>query len=128
MLVKLAYAMQRLKKYLKKIVMIYKDGGGGQFVDVVGEGQNCCEGGHIAHGGSPTREALERVGNDGKMLRKFLASVMAFFTIFFLSSESPTRVFYSQKKDTRNLLNSKICIQRKQAKHSLSFFTRVLLL
>ena len=28
MLVKLAFAMQRLKKYLKKIVMINKDGGG----------------------------------------------------------------------------------------------------
>ena len=27
-------------------------------------------------------------------------------------------MFYSQKKDTRNLLNSKICIQRKQAKHN----------
>ena len=83
--------MQRLKKYLKKIVMIYKDGGGGNLWMLWERDRTVMRGGHIAHGGSPTREALERVGNDGKMLRKFLASVMAFFTIFFLSSESPTR-------------------------------------
>ena len=36
MLVKLAFVMQRLKKYLKKIVMINKDGGG-QFFDFMGD-------------------------------------------------------------------------------------------
>ena len=47
MLVKLAFVMQRLKKYLKKIfVMINKDGGEGQFFDFMG--------GHRAHGGSPS--------------------------------------------------------------------------
>ena len=46
MLVKLAFVMQRLKKYLKKFfVMINKDGGG-QFLDFMG--------GHRAHGGSPS--------------------------------------------------------------------------
>ena len=46
MLVKLAFAMQRLKKISKNIfVMINKDGGG-QFLDFVG-------GRHRAHGGSP---------------------------------------------------------------------------
>ena len=49
MLVKLAYAMQRLNKYLKKFVMINKDGGK-QFLDFVGGGHNCYEGGIIAHG------------------------------------------------------------------------------
>ena len=43
MLVKLAYAMQRLKKYVKKIAMINKDGGGGTILDFVG-GHNCYEG------------------------------------------------------------------------------------
>ena len=53
MLVKLAYAMQGLKKYLKKeLSCSTKIGGGGQFLDFVG-GHNCYEGGHIAHGGSP---------------------------------------------------------------------------
>ena len=37
MLVKLAFVMQRLKKYLKKIfVMINKDGGGRQFFNFIG--------------------------------------------------------------------------------------------
>ena len=45
MLVKLAFAMQRLKKYTKKIfVMINKDGGGGQFLDFVGGGHSSYEG------------------------------------------------------------------------------------
>ena len=53
MLVKLAFAMQRLKKYLKKnVVMINKDGGDGQFLDFMG-GHSCYEEGHRAHGGSP---------------------------------------------------------------------------
>ena len=33
MLVKLAFVMQKLKKYLKIFFMINKDGGGGQFLD-----------------------------------------------------------------------------------------------
>ena len=41
MLVKLAFVMQRLKKYLKNVVMINKDGGG-QFLDFMG-GHNCYE-------------------------------------------------------------------------------------
>ena len=50
MLVKLAFVMQTLKKYLKKIfVMINKDGGG-QFLDFMG-GHSCYKGGHRAHGG-----------------------------------------------------------------------------
>ena len=37
MLVKLAFVMQRLKKYLKKnFVRINKDGGWGQFLDFMG--------------------------------------------------------------------------------------------
>ena len=44
MLVKLAFVMQRLKKYLKIFVMINKDGGGGQFFDFMG-GHSCYEGG-----------------------------------------------------------------------------------
>ena len=52
MLVKLAFVMQRLKKYLKKIfVMVNKDGG--QFLDFMG-GHSCYEGGHRAHGGPPS--------------------------------------------------------------------------
>ena len=59
MLVKLALAMQRLKKYLEKIfVMINKDGGR-QFLDFMGR-HGCHEGGHRAHEGvppvPPTRE------------------------------------------------------------------------
>ena len=53
MLTKLAFVMQRLKKYLKKIfVMINKDGGGGQFLDFIG--------GHRAHGGSPSLPPLAK--------------------------------------------------------------------
>ena len=49
MLVKLAFVMQRLKKYRKKIfVMINKDGGG-RFFDFMG-GHSCYEGGNRAHG------------------------------------------------------------------------------
>ena len=54
MLVKLAFVMQRLKKY-KKIVMINKDGG--QFLDFMG-GRSCYEGGHRAHAGSPLGKTL----------------------------------------------------------------------
>ena len=39
----------------KNFVMIDKDGGRGQFLDFMG-GHSCYEGGHRAHGGSPTRE------------------------------------------------------------------------
>ena len=54
MLVKLAFAMQRLKKYLQKIfVMINKDGG-----DNFGfyGGHSCYEGGIELMGGPPTME------------------------------------------------------------------------
>ena len=39
MLVKLAFVMQRLKKYLKTFVIINKNGGGGQFLDFMGATQ-----------------------------------------------------------------------------------------
>ena len=57
MLVKLAFAMQRLKKYLKKnVVMINKDGEGNNFWILWG-GHSCYDEGHRAHGGPPpTRE------------------------------------------------------------------------
>ena len=56
MLVKLAFVMQRLKKYLKKIfVMIDKDGGGDNFWILWG-GHSCYEEGHRAHGVPPTGE------------------------------------------------------------------------
>ena len=56
MLVKLAFAMQKLKKISEKIfVMINKVGGGGKFLDSMG-GHSCYEGGHRVHGGPPTRE------------------------------------------------------------------------
>ena len=45
MLAKLAFVLQRLKRYEKNFVMINKDWGGGQFLDFMG--------GHRAHGGSP---------------------------------------------------------------------------
>ena len=52
MLVKLAFAMQRLKKYLtKNVVMINKDGEGNNFWILWGH--SCYEEGHRAHGGSP---------------------------------------------------------------------------
>ena len=57
MLVKLAFAMQRLKKYPKKFfVMINKDwGGGGQFLDFMG-GHSCYEGTKSSWGVPPTGE------------------------------------------------------------------------
>ena len=56
MLVKLAFVMQRLKKYLKKIfVMIDKDGGGGQFLDLMGD-TAVMRGDIELMGSPPTRE------------------------------------------------------------------------
>ena len=64
MLVKLAFAMQRLKKYLtKNVVMINKDGEGNNFWILWGH--SCYEEGHRAHWGSPTR--------DNPVQRHFLA-------------------------------------------------------
>ena len=63
MLLKLAFAMQRLKKYLKKnVVMINKDGEGNDFWILWG-GHSCYDEGHRAHGGplhqgKPCSEAL----------------------------------------------------------------------
>ena len=70
MLVKLAFVMQRLKKYLKKFfVMINKDGGGTIF-QFYG-GHSCYEGGHRAHGGSPpTRENPDLYAVEGNILTK----------------------------------------------------------
>ena len=53
MLVKLAFVMQKLKKY-QKIFLSWstKMGGGRQFLDFMG-GHSCYEGGHRALGGSP---------------------------------------------------------------------------
>ena len=50
MLVKLAFVMQRLKKYLK-FFCHNQQRWGGQFLDFMG-GHSCYEGGHRAHGGS----------------------------------------------------------------------------
>ena len=62
MLVKLAFVMQKLKKYLKNFfVMINKDGGGAQFLDFMG-GHSCYEGEHRAHGGSPSPPTRENPG------------------------------------------------------------------
>ena len=45
MLVNLAFVVERLKKYQEKIVMINKDGGGGEgFLDFIGQ-HSCYEGG-----------------------------------------------------------------------------------
>ena len=46
--------------------MINKDGGRGQFFNFIG-GHSCCEGGHRAHGGSPsppTRENPAKIENE----------------------------------------------------------------
>ena len=52
MLVKLAFVMQRLKKYLKKFCHDQQRWGGGT-IKILWEGHSCYEGGHKAHGGSP---------------------------------------------------------------------------
>ena len=52
MLVKLAFVMQRLKKYLKKFCHDQQRWGE-QFLVFMG-GHSCYEGGHRAHGGSPS--------------------------------------------------------------------------
>ena len=63
MLVKLAFVMQRLKKYLKKIFVMIDKGGGGQFLDFIG-GHSCYEGGHRAHRGSPPTRENPATGGD----------------------------------------------------------------
>ena len=55
MLVKLAFVMQRLKKYLKIFCHDQQRWGGRQFLDFMG-GHSCYEGEHRFHGGPPTRE------------------------------------------------------------------------
>ena len=52
MLVKLAFAMQRLKNIVKKCCHDQQRWGGRQFWDFMG-GHSCYEEGHRAHGGSP---------------------------------------------------------------------------
>ena len=64
MLVKLAFVMQRLKKYQKIFVMINKDGGGGTILRFYG-GHSCYEGGHRAHGGSLSPPPLNRENPGG---------------------------------------------------------------
>ena len=68
MLVKLAYAMQRLKNIFKKIVMINKDGGGGQFLDFVGA--QLLRGGTYSSWGSP------HWGNPGEVYFEFMHSII----------------------------------------------------
>ena len=58
MLVKLAFAMQRLKKYLKNFCHDQQRLGGGQSLDFMG-GNSCYEGGHRAHGGPPSPPTRE---------------------------------------------------------------------
>ena len=73
MLVKLAFVMQRLKKYLKKFLSwSTKIGeGGGQFLDFMGE-HSCYEGGHRAHGGSP----VPQLGNPGQQGFPYMGGLM----------------------------------------------------
>ena len=56
MLVKLAFAMQRLKKYLK--IFCHDQQRWGNNFWILWGGHSCYEGGHKAQGGSPTRETL----------------------------------------------------------------------
>ena len=58
MLVKLAFAMQRLKKYLKIFCHDQQRWGGGQLLDFMG-GHSGYEGGHRAHGGGPSPPTRE---------------------------------------------------------------------
>ena len=49
--------------------MINKDGEGGQFLDFMG-GHNCYEGGHRAHGGSPSPPHLGKPWKVSKVSEK----------------------------------------------------------
>ena len=55
MLVKLAFVVQRLKRYQEKNCHDKQrwGGGGGEILDFIG-GHSCYEGGHRAHGGPST--------------------------------------------------------------------------
>ena len=53
MLVKLAFAMQRLKKYLKKCCHDQQRWGGGDNFWILWGGHSCYEEGHRAHRGVP---------------------------------------------------------------------------
>ena len=53
MLVKLAFVMQTLKKYLKKFCHDQQRWGGGDNFKILWGGHSCYEGGHKAHGGDP---------------------------------------------------------------------------
>ena len=53
MLAKFAFAMQRLKKISKKFFVMINRDGGDNALDFMG-GLSCYEGGHRAHGGSPS--------------------------------------------------------------------------
>ena len=62
MLVKLAFVMQRLKKYLKKFCHDQQIWGGGDNFWILWQGHSCYEGGHRAQGGSPSPPARENLG------------------------------------------------------------------
>ena len=63
MLVKLAFVMQRLKKYLKKFCHDQQrwGPGAGQFLDFMG-GHSCYEGEHRSHRGPPVPPTRENPG------------------------------------------------------------------
>ena len=67
----LAYAMQRLKKYLKNFLS-WSAKMGEQFLDFVGV-HNCYEGGHIAHGSPPPGKTLD--------VKSATESVLALFIV-----------------------------------------------
>ena len=73
MLVKLAFAMQRLKKYLKKFLSCLRKMGEGTIFRFYG-GHSCYEGGHRADGGPP-------LPPQGKTLLIFCAEFI--FTAYF---------------------------------------------
>ena len=73
MLVKLAFVMQRLKKYLKNFCHDRQRWGGDNFWILWG-GDSCYKGGHIAHGGfpspPPTRENPGKIFTQSIFLQK----------------------------------------------------------
>ena len=64
MLVKLAFVMQRLKKYLKFFCHDQQRWGRGQFLDFMG-GHSCYEGGIELMGGPPSPPTGENPANGG---------------------------------------------------------------
>ena len=70
-LVKFAFVMQRLKKYLKEFCRDQQRWGGGHFLHFMG-GHSCYEGGHRAHGGPPSPPAGENPGVYGIVKYKTL--------------------------------------------------------